>query len=115
MLALHPEWIGMGQLHENNGYNHRDLSYLDLCGTAGVSVFYLELKRGLDVLLAQKFADPERVAMTGLSGGGWQDDLLQLAGHEDQTGRAKRRLHWARLRGSETWMADVGDHRAEHD
>jgi dienelactone hydrolase len=30
------------------------------------------MKRGLDVLLAHEHADPSRVAVTGLSGGGWQ-------------------------------------------
>ena len=29
------------------------------------------MKRGLDVLLRHKNTDPERVAVTGLSGGGW--------------------------------------------
>ena len=32
--------------------------------------FYLAMKRGLDVLLALEDADPDRVAVTGLSGGG---------------------------------------------
>jgi hypothetical protein len=30
------------------------------------------MKRGLDLLLALEHADPQRVAVTGLSGGGWQ-------------------------------------------
>ena len=30
------------------------------------------MKRGLDVLLALEHADPSRVAVSGLSGGGWQ-------------------------------------------
>jgi len=75
MLALSLEWIGMGQLG-GDGYAHRDQAYLDLCGQAGVSVFYLELKRGLDVLCSQKAADLERVAVTGLSGGGWQTIVI---------------------------------------
>ncbi len=71
MLALNLEWIGMGQLG-GEGYGHGDLAYLDLCGRAGLSVFYLSLSRGLDVLLGHEHADAERVAVTGLSGGGWQ-------------------------------------------
>ena len=39
--------------------------HLDLCGRAGVSVFYQSLKRGLDVLLSHPSADPERTAVTG--------------------------------------------------
>lgn len=75
MLAFHPEWIGMGQL-AGAGYGHADLAYLDLCGVSGVSVFYQCLKRGLDVLIAHRWTDPERVAVTGLSGGGWQTIVI---------------------------------------
>lgn len=71
MLALNLEWVGMGEL-KDACYAHRRQAYLDLCGRSGVSVFYLLLKRGLDVLLSQPNADPDRVAVTGLSGGGWQ-------------------------------------------
>jgi hypothetical protein len=56
--------------------DHNRIALLDLCGVAGVGVFYLLMKRGLDVLLDHPQADPERVAMTGLSGGGWQTVLL---------------------------------------
>src|SRR3954452_5740565 len=48
------------------------MNQFELCGTSGVSPFCLSMKRGLDVLLAHEHADPERVAVTGLSGGGWQ-------------------------------------------
>jgi hypothetical protein len=75
MLALNLEWIGMGQLG-GPGYAHRDQAYLDLCGRAGVSVFYLAMKRGLDILCSHKHTDLERVAVTGLSGGGWQTIVL---------------------------------------
>lgn len=78
MLALNLEWIGMGQLRweEFGHYGHNDLAYLDLCGRSGLSVFYLPLKRGLDILCAHPATDLERVAVTGLSGGGWQTILL---------------------------------------
>jgi dienelactone hydrolase len=75
ILALSLEWIGMGQLG-GPGYAHNDLAYLDLCGRAGLSVFYLELKRGLDILCSHKATDRKRVAVTGLSGGGWQTILI---------------------------------------
>src|SRR5436190_516300 len=71
MLALNPEWIGMGQL-KTSDYSHARMNQLDLCGTAGVAPFYLAMKRGLDILLDHKNADPERVEVSGLSGGGWQ-------------------------------------------
>jgi hypothetical protein len=71
MLALNLEWLGMGQLR-GDGYAHTRMNQLDLCGTSGLAPFYLNMKCGLDVLLAHENADSERVAVTGLSGGGWQ-------------------------------------------
>jgi dienelactone hydrolase len=71
MLALHPEWLGMGQLN-SDGYDHGLINAIDLCGTSGIATHYLALTRGLDILLAHEHADPARVAVTGLSGGGWQ-------------------------------------------
>ena len=75
MLALSTEFIGMGQL-QGSGYGHNESAHLDLCGRAGVSVFYLALKRALDILCSHEAIDLERVAVTGLSGGGWQTIVL---------------------------------------
>ena len=74
MLALNTEFIGMGELRAD--VDHNRIGLLDLCGIAGIGVFYLVTKRGLDVLLSHPRADSSRVAMTGLSGGGWQTALL---------------------------------------
>ena len=74
MLALNTEFVGMGELQGSGFHMHQ--AYLDLCGVAGVGVMYLAMKRGLDILLAHRHADHERVAMTGLSGGGWQTAVL---------------------------------------
>jgi dienelactone hydrolase len=71
MLVLNVEWLGMGQL-KGEGYGHYRMNQLDLCGTSGLAPFYLLMRRALDVLLAQEHADPSRVAVSGLSGGGWQ-------------------------------------------
>jgi hypothetical protein len=65
----------MGQLRTDN-LHHGRMNQLDLCGTSGLAPFYLSMKRGLDVLLALEHADPERVAVTGLSGGGWQTIVI---------------------------------------
>lgn len=75
ILALNPEWLNFGEL-QGIGYQHNRASYLDLCGVAGVAVFFLAMQRGLDVLLTHEHADSERAAVTGLSGGGWQTILL---------------------------------------
>ena len=71
MLALNVEWLGMGQLN-SDGFNHYRMNQLDLCGSSGLAPFYLAMSRGLDILLAHPNADPRRVAVAGLSGGGWQ-------------------------------------------
>lgn len=71
MLALNVEWFGMGQLRAEN-FQHGRMNQIDLCGSSGLAPFYLNMKRGLDLLLSLEHADPQRVAVTGLSGGGWQ-------------------------------------------
>lgn len=71
LVVLNPEWLGMGQFRTAN-YAHGRMNQLDLCGTSGLAPFYLAMKRGLDVLLAHAHADPTRVCVSGLSGGGWQ-------------------------------------------
>ena len=105
MLALNTEFIGMGELRADAEHNR--IGHLDLCGVAGIGVFYLLMKRSLDLLLDHGHADAERVAMTGLSGGGWQTALLSaldervttvvpVAGHSPV---------WQRTR----CMSDIGD------
>jgi dienelactone hydrolase len=71
LIVLNVEWLGMGQLRGDD-FAHARMNQLDLCGTSGVAPYFLSMQRGLDVLLAHKNADPERVAVSGLSGGGWQ-------------------------------------------
>ncbi len=71
MIALSPEWFGMGQL-QTEGFGHYRINQIDLCGTSGVGTHFLAMQRGLDLLLAHQNADPKRVAVTGISGGGWQ-------------------------------------------
>ncbi len=71
MIVLNVEWLGMGQLNIP-GNAHGAMNQLDLCGTSGLAPFYLSMSRGLDLLLKHPNADPKRVAVSGLSGGGWQ-------------------------------------------
>jgi len=75
VIVLNAEWLGMGQLHTPN-FGHYKMNQLDVCGTSGLAPFYLAMSRGLDVLLAHKHADPARVAVAGLSGGGWQTIVI---------------------------------------
>ncbi len=71
VISLNAEWLGMGQLR-SPGFAHYTMNQLDLCGSSGIAPFYLALSRALDILLALPEADPQRVAVSGLSGGGWQ-------------------------------------------
>jgi hypothetical protein len=71
MLVLNVEWLGMGQLR-TPGNAHVSMNQLDLCGSSGVAPYFLSMSRGLDLLLNHSHADPKRVAVNGLSGGGWQ-------------------------------------------
>lgn len=71
LLALNVEWLGMGQLN-TPGFEHYKMNQLDLIGTSGIAPFYLSMKRAIDVALEHPHADSARVAVTGLSGGGWQ-------------------------------------------
>ncbi|MCA9027090.1 MAG: hypothetical protein KDA86_17915 [Planctomycetaceae bacterium] len=75
IIALNVEWIRMGQLNVP-GNGHGRLNQLDLCGISGLAPFYLTMKRGLDVLLSLENADPSRVGVAGLSGGGWQTIII---------------------------------------
>ncbi len=75
MLALNVEWFGMGQLR-TAGFAHGRMNQLDLCGASGLAPFYLAMSRALDAGVSHEHADPKRVAVAGLSGGGWQTILI---------------------------------------
>ena len=75
MLALNVEWLGMAQLN-TPGFDHYRMNQINLCGSSGLAPFYLAMSRGLDLLLDHEHADPKRVAVTGLSGGGWQTIVI---------------------------------------
>jgi len=75
ILALNTEWFGMGQLNHTNNLHYR-MNQLDLCGTSGLAPFYLAMSRALDLLLDHPHADPTRVGVAGLSGGGWQTIVI---------------------------------------
>ncbi len=71
VIAMNPEWFGRGQMNAA-ATAHTLINQMDLAGTSGLALFYLAMQRALDHLLALENADPARVAVTGLSGGGWQ-------------------------------------------
>ena len=105
-LAVLLEFLNMGQL-QNDGNRHNALVQLDLCGTSGVAPFYLCLTRGLDVSLAQPHADPTRVGVAGLSGGGWQ--TIMLASLDKRITLANPVAGYASMRTRAQYTRDIGD------
>ncbi|MDR3632825.1 MAG: hypothetical protein P4L84_03260 [Isosphaeraceae bacterium] len=112
MIALNADWLGMGQLGESR---HDLINHIDLCGAGGIATHYLAMARGLDLLLALDHADPARVAVTGLSGGGWQTIFISafdtrvtltdpVAGYSSFTTRIK---HFSDLGDSEQTPCDL--------
>ena len=75
LLVLNLEWFGMGQL-ATPGFAHDRLNQLDLCGASGLAPFYLAMSRAIDLGLTLEHADPHRVVVSGLSGGGWQTIVI---------------------------------------
>jgi hypothetical protein len=75
MLVLNVEWFQMGQLR-SDGFAHGRMNQLDLCGASGLAPFYLAMSRAIDLGLALEHADPKRVVVSGLSGGGWQTIVI---------------------------------------
>lgn len=75
MLALSLEWFGFGELDSPEN-DHSFAGHLDLAGANGLGLFYLEMRRGLDYLYNDQRVDRSRIAVTGLSGGGWQTIVL---------------------------------------
>jgi hypothetical protein len=106
MIALNPEWPGMGQLR-GPGYAHYTMNQLDLCGTSGLAPFYLAMARGLDVLLAHPHADPQRVAVAGLSGGGWQ--TIFLSSLDPRVTLANPVAGYSSFRTRARFLEDLGD------
>ncbi len=100
MIALNPEWINMGELNTKLN-NHWYAAQLDLVGTSGLGLFYLAMRRGLDYLAANPNVDPDRIGVTGLSGGGWETITIStldprvkvsvpVAGYVNLAGRLER-------------------------
>lgn len=114
MLALNVEWFQMGQLR-TDGFAHGRMNQLDLCGASGLAPFYLAMSRALDLGLALEHADPNRVAVAGLSGGGWQtivisslDERVTLANPVAGYGSLHTNLAFDDLGDSEQAPNDLG-------
>ncbi|MCX6622813.1 MAG: hypothetical protein NTY38_17460 [Acidobacteria bacterium] len=73
IVSLKSDWLGIGQLKYTR---HGEMNQIDLTGASGIAVFYLVMSRGIDILTAHQHVDPARIAVTGLSGGGWQTIVI---------------------------------------
>ncbi|MBI3851190.1 MAG: hypothetical protein HY298_13085 [Verrucomicrobia bacterium] len=106
MLALNVEWFNMGQLKGNN-YDHYRMNQLDLCGTSGIAPFYLAMHRAIDLLLSLEHADPQRVSVSGLSGGGWQ--TIFISGLDSRVTFSNPVAGYSSFRTRARFVSDLGD------
>ncbi|QDU94296.1 alpha/beta hydrolase family protein [Lignipirellula cremea] len=106
MLALNLEWVGMGQLR-GPGFNHYSMNQLDLCGASGLAPHYLAMKRALDLLLEHEHADPQRVAVAGLSGGGWQ--TITISALDTRVTLSNPVAGYSGFRTRARYLKDLGD------
>lgn len=106
MIVLNTEFLGFGQLNSPN-FDHYRPNQLELCGTSAVSPFYLVMSRGLDILLAHEHADPARVAVQGLSGGGWQ--TITISSFDTRVTLCNPVAGYGPLPTRMRYMTDTGD------
>jgi len=106
IISMNLEWVGMGQLN-TPGFNHYKMNQLDLCGTGGIAVHYLSQKRALDILLQQPHADPKRVGVAGLSGGGWQ--TIFISGIDDRVTLSNPVAGYSSFKTRARFQSDLGD------
>ncbi len=106
ILALNLEWLGMGQLG-GKANDHGLINGIDLCGTSGIALHYLSMSRGLDILLGLEHADPARVGVTGLSGGGWQ--TIYISSLDERVSLSNPVAGYSSFRTRIRHFSDLGD------
>ncbi|HEV8378602.1 MAG TPA: acetylxylan esterase [Tepidisphaeraceae bacterium] len=106
MFALNVEWFSFGQLAAP-GFNHARMNQLDLCGTSGIAPFYLAMARGLDILESLDAVDKDRLAVTGLSGGGWQ--TIFISSLDERVKLSDPVAGYSSFKTRARFLSDLGD------
>lgn len=106
VASLNVEWFAQGQLRAD-GFTHYRMNQLDLCGVSGLAPFYLAMSRALDALIVLPFADPARVAVSGLSGGGWQ--TIVISALDTRVAFANPVAGYSSYRTRARHLSDLGD------
>lgn len=107
-LVLTPEWFSFGEL--NHDWNdHNFIAHLNLVGTNGLGMFYLEMRRALDYLYNHPSVDRNRIGMTGLSGGGWQTIVLSSLDERVRAANPVAGFSSLRTRIEVKEYGDIGD------
>ena len=106
IASLNVEWFAQGQLR-TDGFGHYRMNQLDLCGVSGLAPFYLAMSRALDALLALPYADSTRVAVSGLSGGGWQ--TIMISALDPRVTLANPVAGYSSYRTRAEFPSDLGD------
>ena len=108
ILALNLEWLGMGELSQKEN-QHWFGAHLDLVGVNELGLFYLAMRKGLDYLYEHPQVDPNRLGLTGLSGGGWQTILLSSLDERVSVAVPVAGFSSFRPRIEARWYGDLGD------
>lgn len=108
ILALNLDWLGMGELGQKEN-EHWFGGHMDLAGIHELGVFILAMRRGLDFLYDHPNVDRSRIAMTGLSGGGWQTIFLSSLDERITVSAPVAGFSSIKPRIEVRWFGDLGD------
>ena len=107
MYAVNLEWLQYGEL-AGDGNIHYNGAHLDLIGMNGLGIFYLNMRKGVDILWEHANVDRARIGVTGLSGGGWQ--TITLSSLEERVAAAMPVAGYSAMISKLERTADMGDH-----
>lgn len=107
IYAVNLEWLQYGELASDENA-HANAAYLDLAGANGLGLFYLAMRRGVDILWEHEKVDRTRIGVTGLSGGGWQTIILSSL--DDRVSAAVPVAGYSAMISKLERTADMGDH-----